>query len=198
MLRSINLSEKLKWFSESFWFFKNHFLIIFSLGLVAALGRAIQLEAFGSISTSFHIILEIVIELARLLIFLYALGLSNIRFGWRRVVTLFRKKGSWSSNWNIAVSQLKIQWRLLVFNLTVFLALAAVINLLIDYATYQTCLYAKLQANQLISPKASEWALILFFKNISVIPFTLVFNALFLLWITNKLTGTTEYKPKFN
>jgi hypothetical protein len=188
MLHTSKWPEKLHWFSETVGFFKANFFTIFGLGLVAAFGRAIQMKAFGPISPFSHLLLEIVIESARLLIFLYALGLANVRNGITKVIQVFTRSESRKKNWAIAFKKFKAQWVSLLINLIVFLVFAWVINFLIDYVAYQTCLYATLKTNQVISDQASVWAFILFFKNISVIPFTLVFNALFLLWITNKLT----------
>ncbi|QHT71041.1 hypothetical protein GXP67_32515 [Rhodocytophaga rosea] len=188
MIRTSKWPEKLFWFSESVGFFKANFFTIFGLGLVAAIGRAVQMKAFGPISPSSNVILEIVIESARVLIFLYALGLSNVRSGFTKLIRIFSSSDSRKKSWYTAFQKLKNQWLSLLTNMTVFLLSAWVINFLIDYAAYQTCLYATLKSNQIISDQASVWAFILFFKNISVIPFTLVFNALFLLWITNKLT----------
>ncbi len=194
MSLTFNLYKTLNWFSHSVWFFKNHFLTIFTLGLVAAFGRAIQLGAFGEITTQSHIFLEIIVELTRLLIFFYTLGLTHIKTGAGRVVKLFTNKASRRKNWHLAMQQLKSKWAVILLNLVTFLFIAWIINYLIDYAAYQTCMYAKLKAGQIISDEASEWALILFFKNISVIPFTIIFNAFFLLWITNKLTASVSYR----
>jgi hypothetical protein len=74
-----------------------------------------------------------------------------------------------------------------LMSMVIYLLIAWVINLLIDYTAYQTCLYYKLKVNRIISEGASEWVIILFFKNLSVIPLTLIFNAVFLLWITGRV-----------
>jgi hypothetical protein len=189
MTSFLHLRKTLDWTLHSLGFIKSHFIFIFSLGLVAAFGRAIQLGAFGEITSWAHILLEIVIEFTRLLIFLYALGVTRVKTGALRIVQLFINKANRQQNWSIALQRLKSQWMVIIVNLVIFLVIAYVMNYVIDYAAYQTCIYTKLRASQLISDKASEWVLILFFKNISVIPFTLVFNALFLLWITNKLAS---------
>lgn len=180
--------EIFSWFIQSIWFCKSHFFTIFGLGLVAAFGRVSQLGAFGPVSSSSHLLLEIVIESVRVMIFLFALGLTNVRIGAVRVAALFTNRNSVSQKWNLALQQVKNQWVVLLLNFMIFLIFAWLINLLIGYTAYQTCLYKQLKTNHIISTEASEWVLILFFKNISVIPFTLVFNALFVLWITNRLT----------
>jgi len=180
------------WLIQALLFFKNHFAIILGLGLIAAFGRATQLGAFGQVSSTFHAILEFTIQSARIAIFVYTLGLTNVRQGISRLKRLFTSGKTWKENWIIARTKLKLEWKSLLMSMFIYLLIAVVINKLIDYATYQTCLYYKLKTNEIISDKASEWVIILFFKNLSVIPFTLVFNALFLLWITNKTTASLK------
>lgn len=187
------LSSRLDWTLHSVQFFRNHFLTIFGLGLFAALGRATQIGAFGQISSGSNILLEVVVETARLLIFLYALGLTNVRTGIAKLVTVLTDKRSRRQNWQLARQKLRLQWAVLLLNLVAFLFIALLINRLIDHIAYQTCLYVTLRAGKLISEQASEWTIILFFKNISVIPFTLIFNALFLLWLINRLPKPPEH-----
>ena len=76
---SFNLSEKLSLLNNTLYFFKKHFVAIIGLGLIAAFGRVIQLGGFGQITSLMNIILEVVIESARLVLFLYVLGLANIK-----------------------------------------------------------------------------------------------------------------------
>jgi len=184
--------KKTDWLFEALLFFKTHFVIILALGLIAAFGRATQLGAFGPVSSSFHFLLEIIIQSARLLIFVYTLGFTNVKKGLSRIKKIVTTKAAWKENWHTACKKIKTEWPSLLTSFVIYLLIALVINKLIDYAAYQTCLYYKLKTNEIISNQASEWVIILFFKNISVIPFTLVFNALFLLWITNKISLVSE------
>lgn len=187
MTLSTNLLKALDWTVETIQFCKKHFGFIFSLGLIAAIGRCIQLKAFGPISPLSHVLLEVVVESARILIFLYALGLTNIRTGIVRLVQIVTNKQGRKQNGRLAIQKLRTRWGALVANLIVFSVIALLFNKLIDHIAYETCLYITLKARQLISDQSSEWAIILFFKNISVIPFTLIFNALFCLWLVNRL-----------
>ena len=175
------------WLNQALLFFRNHLLIILGLGLIAAFGRAAQLGAFGPVTSFYYYFLEIIIQSARVFIFIYTLGLTHIRTGLIRLKKLISSKNTWKENWNIAVLKIKKEWISLLASFVTYLLIAFIINTLIDFATYQTCLYFKLKASDIISDKASEWVIILFLKNISVIPFSLVFNAIFLLWITNKM-----------
>ena len=188
--------RSLEWTLYTFRFIKDNFLIIFGLGLITAIGRAIQLRAFGPINPVSHILLEIMIESARVALIFYVLGLANIKSGLTKIVRVVRSKESRRQNWRVAIIKLRQQWSIILINLVAFLIVAYLFNLLIDHIAYETCLYITLIARQLISEQSSVWALILFFKNVSVIPFTLVFQTLFLLWITNRLPNNQSLSIK--
>lgn len=162
-------------------------MTILALGLVAAIGRAIQLRAFGPISPFSHVLLEVIIEGSRIMLVLYALGLANIKSGFAKLIRVVKSKEFRRRNGRVAIIQLRHKWHTILINLVAFLLIAYVFNLLIDHIAYETCLYITLLGRQLISEQSSVWVLILFFKNVSVIPFTLVFQSLFLLWLTNRL-----------
>ena len=181
------MSSRLNWIHSSVYFFKKHFIVVFGLGLIAAFGRAIQLGAFGSITSWANITLEVIVESARIAIFLYVLGLANVKKGVARIRHLFTDKANLKRNFVVAINKVKKQWSAILLNLVIFSVITWTINYLIDVLAYQTCLYITLKQGGLLSESSSEWVILLFFKNISVIPFTLVFNALFALWITNKL-----------
>lgn len=89
---SYQMRITMAWFNNSILFFKNHFAIIIFFALIAAFGRTIQLGAFRTISSALNIILEVMIESARVLIFLYTLGLTNFKTGVLRVVQFFTRK----------------------------------------------------------------------------------------------------------
>ncbi|UFH52829.1 hypothetical protein [Spirosoma sp. KNUC1025] len=190
MANQSNFLKSLDWTVFTLRFIKNNFLIIFSLGLVAAFGRAIQLRAFGPVSPLAHTLLEIVIESARILLFFYSLGLSNLKNGLVKLIQLITNREGRTKNWQTALGTVQEKWLVVLINFVAFLAIAFLFNVLIDHIAYETCLFITLQSRQLISGDSSVWALILFFKNISVIPFTLIFEAIFFLWITNQLPGS--------
>jgi uncharacterized membrane protein HdeD (DUF308 family) len=194
MAISLKILNNLDWTTQTVHFCKKHFLIIFSLGLVAAVGRVVQLKALGPVSPFANGLLEIIVETARILIFLYALGLTNIRTGAARLVRFMTNKEGRGQNWRLAIQKIRSRWPALLTNLVAFSAIAFLFNVLINHIAYETCLYITLKAREIISEQASEWAIILFFKNISVIPFTLIFNALFLLWLVNRLPKPVVYK----
>ena len=193
MTTSPKFLNVLDWMVQTIRFIKNYFLIIFGLGLVAAVGRAIQLWAFGPVNLLSHILLEIVIEGTRILLFFYALGLTNVRAGASRLIQFVTNKQVRKQNWHLAIQKVKEQWFAMLINFVAFSVIAFLFNVLINHIAYETCLYITLKSRQLISDQTSEWAIILFFKNISVIPFTLIFNALFLLWLVNRLPKSVVY-----
>jgi hypothetical protein len=193
MITSLRIRQSLAWVIQSVLFFKKHYLIILALGMVAALGRAAQLRAFGAVSPVADNVLEVLIQSARIMVFVYSLGLTNVKKGALRLGHLFTSKATWKENSRIAFQKFREDWRSILASMVIYLLIALLINKLIDYTAYQTCLYAKLKTHSIISGDSSEWVIILFFKNLSVIPFTLVFNALFLLWITNKTATGNKY-----
>lgn len=187
------MTASLKWVNTLDWtlytvrFIKHNFVIILALGLVAAFGRVIQLKAFGPVSPLSHSLLEIVIEACRIMLVFYVLGLANLKKGLLKIIYLFTYKQGRKQNWQAAVKTLRERWPALLANLAVFAGIALLLNLFIDHIAYQTCLLITLKSHQLFAQQSSAWTLILFFKNILVIPFTLVFEAVFFLWLTNRL-----------
>ena len=167
-------------------FFGRHFILIFGLGVVAALGRAIQLGGRGEISGGVDIFLEIVIAATRILTFVFVLGESKIGDGVKRVISVFQlDRAQWKSIGSNIIYRLKSNWLALLINLVVYSAIAMMINFLIDKIAYNSNLLKTLQNSHILASNTTEWVLLLFFKNITVIPFTIIFNAFILLWITN-------------
>jgi hypothetical protein len=171
-------------------FFGLHFLVVFGAGLVAAIGRAIQLGAMDHVSSGVNNLLEILIAAARVLTFLLVLGEGSIGKGARRIRSIFLLKGAqWRSISEAVITKLRVNWLSLVTNLLVYSAIAFMINFTIDKVAYDTDLLINLQSSHILSPQTSEWVLLLFLKNLTVIPFTIIFNGFLLLWVTGKLTS---------
>jgi hypothetical protein len=192
MTLSTNLSDKFNLLNNTLYFFKKHFLVTMGLGLIAAFGRVTQLGGFGQITNWTNILLEVVIQCTRILLFLYVLGLANINNGFLRIRHLFTNKDNRRASFVIAIQKLKKQWLLVFLNIIGFLIIASVINYLIDLLAYETCLYLALKKDGLLTASSSEWTILLFFKNLTVIPFTLIFDAILLLWLSNKLLNYSK------
>jgi hypothetical protein len=191
MIPSLHFRNGLVWSVYSARFFKQHFPVVFGLGLAAALGRSLQLGALGAVTVGQNLVLELVVESARVLLFIYALGWSNVRVGVAHLVRFVTDWRNFRLNGRRVVQKLRTQWITVILNTVSFLAIAFVINFCIDYIAYQTCLYVSLKTRGVLAEGTSEWALILFFKNLSVIPFTLIFNAVLLRWLANRIPGAT-------
>jgi hypothetical protein len=173
-------------------FIRHRWKALLLLGLIASCGRVIQLGAFGNVSTFVFIVLEIIIELSRVLICVYVLGLASIRQGIIRAIRLFSGKSDFRSSWQAAVQKLKTHWVNILFSFGGYAVIATGLNLMVDHLAYETCLLFTLKENGILAGDSSAWTIILFFKNISVIPFTLAFESILILWATNKITLSVE------
>ena len=186
---SFNHSDKWTLLNNTVYFFKKHFLAIIGLGSIAAFGRVIQLGGFGQITGWMNVVLEVVVESARILLFLYVLGLANVKNGVLRVKHLVTQKEDRKKLFTNAIYKLKKQWLSLLLNIIGFLIIASIINYLIDLLAYETCLYLSLKTDGILAESSSEWTILLFFKNLTVIPLILIFDTVLLLWLANKLSG---------
>jgi hypothetical protein len=187
MNSSFSFSDKFNLLNNTLYFFKKHFVTIIGLGFIAGLGRVIQLGGFGQITQGINILLEVVVESARLSLILYVLGLANIRNGILHIKHLLTNKQNRKSLWLSSIKNLKTQWLLVLRNLIGFLLIAWFMNYLIDLLAYETCLYLTLKKDGVLVESSSEWTVLLFFKNLSVIPFTLIFDSFLLLWLSNRV-----------
>jgi hypothetical protein len=181
------LENNLTWLLHTIYFLKRHYAAVLTLGPIAAFGRVLQLGGFGEVPAWMNVVLEVVVESARVLLFLFVLGFANVRKGVARVRNVFADKERRKLHAKVALRTLKRQCLSVGLNITRFLLIAAGINYLIDLLAYETCLCLALKKEGVLVDSSSEWTVLLFFKNISVIPFTLVFEAVFLLWVTDRL-----------
>ena len=191
MNASFNLSGKWSSLRATLHFFRKHFAVVFGLGLLAALGRVAQLGGFGPVTSWMNFFLEIAVEGARVLLFLYVLGLADVKRGWLRIRRFFANSDQRKLLWDTAVHNFKTQWVPILLNILGFLLIASALNFLIDWLAYETPLLLKLKENGLLSTSSSEWVLLLFFKNLTVIPLMIVFETVLALWVTDKLVVTS-------
>jgi hypothetical protein len=159
------------------------------LGLVSATGRVIQLGGFGPVSSAMHTALELAVESARILLVFYVLGIASFKDGVLRVKRFFTQKTNRKLLWVTAMQITKSHWKAILLNFSGYALLAWAMNYLINALAYQTCFYLMLKKEGILAAASSEWTILLFFKNLSVIPFTLIFETMFLLWITKRLKG---------
>ena len=169
-------------------------MLILGFGLIAAFGRVIQLGGFGEIPRWEHYLLEVVVETSRLMIILFVLGTTNIRRGASYFVRFFTSWTNMKTYSRVAIDRFRKHWLMLTFNFLAFMTIAFGINILIDQLAYETCLLLSLKSSGILAAKSSEWTILLFFKNLTVIPFTLVFETVLLLWLTNRTELTKNVK----
>jgi large-conductance mechanosensitive channel len=196
MSLSFNFSDKLNLLNFTLQFFKKNLLVIMGLGLIAAFGRVGQLGGFGHIATWTNILLEIVIETSRLLLFLYVLGFANVNNGYLLIKRFFTNKYTRKASFITAIQKLRMQWWSFAVNIIGFLIIAWIINYFIDLVAYETCLYLTLKKEGILTESSSEWTILLFFKNLTVIPFTLIFDAILLIGLSTGLWKGTESDHK--
>ncbi len=170
---------------KTFHFIRNHFSTLLALGLIAAFGRVLQLGGFGQISPVFNSVLEVVIQSSRIFLFVFVLGESNIWKGWNQILRFFTQKKSRKLQLRSALTTFKQKWLIIIVSLSGYSFFAFLMNYLIDASAYQTCFLLHLKTNNILETTASEWSMLLFLKNISVIPFTIIFETLLILWLSN-------------
>ncbi|RFS15633.1 hypothetical protein [Emticicia sp. C21] len=168
-------------------YFKRNFILILSLGAVAGLGRFFQEGGYGEITPSMHGILEVVINGARLLIIFLIIGQGYVQIGFNNLTNLFRlTRDEWSHVWATVKSNFSNNSIAILTNFIILIVVAVIFNIalfaLFDYTTFLDWL----KSTELLSPTASKWPVLLFFKNISIIPFTLIFETLFVMWIVER------------
>jgi hypothetical protein len=187
MATATRYQHQLEWITATLGFFRKHFAVISTLGLIAGIGRVIQLKGFGPVSPSAHLVLEVIIESARVLLFVYVIGSASISHGFRRIIKGLHNMSASRLEFTQPLRKIRLKWKELLLNLVAYLTIAWLINLFIDHLAYETCLYLTMKQHGVLSEASSEWTIILFFKNLTVIPLTLVLNATFLFYIAGRL-----------
>lgn len=172
----------LKW---SIRFYFAHFGLIAAICFFAALGRAIQMGAIGEISSGWYITLEVIVALSRLTLLVAVIGKGKILQGFRKIRSIFRsKKEERKKGWRTVVERFKVYWLMILWNCLFFGLLAFLINSLIGYLASIPEVLSFLKENNVLHKNATQTPLVFFLKNLTVIPFTLIFEyGIFLLLI---------------
>lgn len=165
---------------------KNAFWIL-GLGLIAGIGRFIQEGGIGAVSSSRQIILEIVVNAARLLTVFIVIGKGSLENGIAAIVNVFGlTKAKWVNTWANIKHNFANNYLALLVNFIVFIIIAVIINLALFALLEYTAFLEWLKSYQLLSHTASKWSVLLLLKNVSIIPFTFVFEILIVSWIVEK------------
>ena len=156
--------------------------VVLVLGLVAAVGRALQIGAAGEISREVHLALEVIVEGARSLLALYVLGLGSMLGGWMVLKRGFRLRSHMRRELREAF---RARWRGLVVNVLAFGAIAALVNGAIFAIARNWTALEMLKHCGWIAEQAGPWVTILFLKNVTLIPWTLVFMITLGIWLVS-------------
>lgn len=170
-------------------FIGKYYVALLGLGVAAGTGRFFQTGGQGEISWRVNFLMEVGVNLARLLTVLLVIGKGSIQTGIKQVVGVFRmSKQQWMVIWLNSRYNFSNNGLAILVNFIVFAIIAVLINVGLNFLFEYTSVLQWLKAHQVLKVSASKWPVLLFIKNISVIPFTLVFEILFLNWLVeNKI-----------
>jgi hypothetical protein len=163
----------------AFRFVAGHAGLVLGLSLVAALGRAIQLGGLGPVGAVPTAFLEVVVETARLVLFLGVIGLGRVGDGLKTVASAFsRPTGGWRAGGRRVWARLRAEWRALIADIAGFGLIALLINAAIE---------------AFAAPGA--YPLIFLLKNLTVIPLTIVFECGLLLFMSGRAGNARPAAP---
>jgi hypothetical protein len=167
---------------RSFVFCGRFLPVVLVLGLVAAVSRALQIGAAGELTREAHLALEVIVEGARSLLALYVLGLGSMLGGWMALKRAFGLRAHFRSELREAF---RARWKVLVVNLLAFGAIAALVNGAIFAVARNWTALEMLKHCGWIAEQAGPWVTILFPKNVTLIPWTLVFMVMLGFWLVS-------------
>ncbi|RAJ94470.1 hypothetical protein LX87_04357 [Larkinella arboricola] len=171
----------------SFRFWWTYFVPISFWMLLAALGRAIQMRLFGPIPSGVYYGLEILVECVRIITVLVIVGHGSPRQGARKIVRLFRfNRSQWREIGRAVRLTIRQQWAVSLINLLVFSLIAFGFNKLNGIIADQSVLLPFLKRNGLVDAAATGMPVFFFLKNLTVIPFTLVFEYGLFCWLARR------------
>ena len=146
-----------------------------AVGVITALGRAAQLDAFGEIGSAGTIALEVVVEVPRVLLFLAAFGDGRIADGARMIRCGFAKKTDSSAARR--PDECSSLWREVGWGCGAYLLLALLCNGVVAWIVRSSGVVESInQLDPHLSLSSTTLTLIL--KNLTIISFTAVFIAI--------------------
>ncbi len=162
-------------------------LLVLVLILIPATGRIIQAHGFGPVARTTYWLLEIPVETSRVLFFLLLAGDGKISGGIHALGALLRlPEEDWKIIPNTIINSFKPHSVELIATTTVFIVCILVFNYLIKYGAENPQLLSGLRQVsflKLMNPQS----LTLFFKNLTVIPLTIIFEVWLALRLLDKL-----------
>lgn len=177
--------------SETDRFIRQNFLTTFVPGLISGLCRFVQEGGAGPVSVSTQAILGIVVFLSRTIIVLSAAGQGNIVEGLNQIFKIFSlSAGEWKMVGMSLKENVRFNLPALIVNVIVFVVISIGVNVGLAFLMEATPFLTHLKSLHLLAPTAGQWPVILFLKNISIIPFAFVFEILLVMF----LTGAVKFK----
>jgi hypothetical protein len=172
-------------------FIRHNFFTTIAPGLVAGVCRYIQEGGIGEVSVSTQASLGMVVFLARAIIVFSVAGDGNILDGVAEIFKIFSMN---SSDWKNTGMNLKGNFRYnliaLFVNIFIFIMISLLINIGLSFLMEYTPFLTYLKEHHIMAPSASHWPVLLFLKNISIIPFAFVFEILLIMF----LAGATKLR----
>jgi hypothetical protein len=183
-LSSLNRLSLLSW---AFNFYFRNFLSLVSICLIAAMGRIIQFKAFGEISLFSYWTIEIAVEVSRIVFLLLIVGAGDIGIGGKRLRHLIMRGNNFRNSFRKIRSNFQKNWKVILLNFLLFSCFAFLLNMLIKHSA--VCIvWADFFKN--VNPfqaGSASTQFTFFIKNLTVIPFTLIFELAIFFFLTEKL-----------
>lgn len=172
-------------------FIRHNFFTTIAPGLVAGLCRYIQEGGIGEVSVSTQAFLGMVVFLARAIIVFSVAGDGNIPEGIAAIFNVFSLN---ASGWKQAGMNLKGNFRFNILalgvNLIIFIIISIGINIGLSFLMEYPPFLTYLREHHILDQSASHWPVLLFLKNISIIPFAFVFEILLIMF----LVGAAKFR----
>lgn len=171
-MRPTKYAETTQIFLQSAAFYGTHLLLVAGLMMVAALARVGLADGFGPVPKSGKVSLEVVTEASRIALVLAVIGGGSLLKGAQllpRILRIFS-----GDTWRTIASNTAHLWWPLLINILAFSLLAGAINLCINLVANESVLQL-LKDWRLLAKDANPQAIVLFLKNLTIIPFTIIF-----------------------
>ncbi|MCC9076085.1 hypothetical protein FKZ61_008170 [Litorilinea aerophila] len=163
-------------------------LLITILVLVPAIGRVIQTDEVRIVNKQTYWLIEIIVEGARVILFIFLIGSGVFSLGIERIKSIFKTpKMQWYVIPSTVFHSIKTHYFELLATTVVFTLLAFLLNSLIQYLVSDEKLLLSIHKNTTLK-FLNKTSLSLFLKNLSVIPLTLFYEAWLILTLLNLLS----------
>lgn len=148
---------------------------ILGLGLIAALGRVFQLGPARMWPKAAYVALEVAVEAVRLLIMAVVIGLGDLAAGFRRTTAFFMAGDLGAALTRLGVGWMH-HWPQALAAIGAFVIVAVILNVIVFAIAPLVPLRRLADAAGVpaYDDAGSKTAVVLFIKNLTIIPFTMV------------------------